>query len=52
MSLSYLIGFILMFLFHFIWVGSKAEFAMAEATMEGLALPNRPSREPLGAEDV
>jgi hypothetical protein len=29
-----------------------AEFGRAEATMEGLAFPNRPSREPLGAEDV
>jgi len=36
-----------MVLFHFIWVGSKAKFGRTEGTMEGLAFPNRPSREPL-----
>ncbi len=33
--------------FHFIWVGLWAKFERAEVTMEGLAFPNRPSREPL-----
>jgi len=44
--------FSLMVLFYFLRVDSRAEFGMVEATMEGLAFPNRPSREPLGAEDV
>jgi len=39
-------------LFHFIWAGLMAKFGRAEATREGLAFPNRASREPLGAEDV
>ncbi|GEM_PF-6222977 len=42
----------LMVLFHFIWAGLRAKSGRAEVTMEGLAFPNRPSREPLGAEDV
>ena len=41
-----------MALFHFVWAGFSAKFGRAEVTMEGLAFPNRPSREPLGAEDV
>jgi len=36
-----------MALFHFIWAGLGAKFGRAEVTMEGLAFPNRPSREPL-----
>jgi|GEM_PF-1523740 len=36
-----------MVLFHFIWAGLMAKFGRAEAAMEGLAFPNRPSREPL-----
>jgi len=36
-----------MTLFHFIWAGLGAKFGRAEVTMEGLAFPNRPSREPL-----
>jgi len=30
----------------------KSIAGMTEATIEGLAFPNRPSREPLGAEAV
>jgi len=41
-----------MVLFHFVWADLKDKSGMAEATIEGLAFPNRPSREPLGAEAV
>jgi len=36
-----------MALFHFVWAGLGAKFGRAEVTMEGLAFPNRPSKESL-----
>jgi len=44
--------FLLKVLLHFIWAGLRAKFRRAEVTMEGLAFPNRPSRDPLAAADV
>jgi len=41
-----------MVLFHFIWAVLRAKFGRAEVTMEVLAFLNRPSREPLAAENV